>query len=143
MPAPAIFVDTNVFLYAAGREHPLRDACRQLLGRIERGEVVAVTSIEVLQEVLHVLTRRGLRREAVELAQSILDLMAEVLPVRRTEVELACELLAADAALNVRDAIHVATLRGHGIDTIVSADHHFDLIAGIRRVDPAEGAAIR
>ena len=142
MPAPVVFVDTNVFLYAAGGEHPLRDACRQLLARIADGEVAAATSCEVLQELLHVLTRRGLRREAVELTRSILALVPQILPVRREEVALACELLAGDGVLNARDAIHTATLRDHGIDTIVSADRHFDGIDGIRRVDPSEAAAL-
>ena len=76
MPEPAIFLDSNVFLYAAGREHSLRDACRKVLDRVAEGDLVAVTSSEVLQEILHVLTRRGLRREAIELTRSVLDLVA-------------------------------------------------------------------
>lgn len=44
MPEPALFLDSNVFLYAAGREHPLRDVCRRLLDRVAAGEVEAATS---------------------------------------------------------------------------------------------------
>jgi hypothetical protein len=48
-----IFVDTNVFMYAVGREHPLkREARAALLSRRDRGETLA-TSAEVLQELLH------------------------------------------------------------------------------------------
>jgi uncharacterized protein len=140
MPEPALFLDSNVFLYAAGREHPLRDACRQLLERVAAGEVTAATSSEVLQEILHVLTRRGLRREAVELTRSILDLVPEVLAVRRQELALACELMEERHELNPRDAIHVATLRGYGLQTIVTADHHFDGIDDVRRLDPTDAA---
>ncbi len=137
MPEPAIFLDSNVFLYAAGREHSLRDACRKVLDRVAEGDLVAVTSSEVLQEILHVLTRRGLRREAIELTRSVLDLVAEVLPVRRNEIALACGLMETYPTLGARDAIHAATLRGYGLTTIATADRHFDGIDGVLRLDPA------
>jgi predicted nucleic acid-binding protein len=48
-----IFVDTNVFMYAVGREHPLREDARAVFReQVERGEAM-VTSAEVLQELLH------------------------------------------------------------------------------------------
>ena len=48
-----IFVDTNVFMYAVGRDHPLRKEARSFfLESLESGEAL-VTSTEVLQELLH------------------------------------------------------------------------------------------
>ena len=47
------FVDTNVFMYAVGRAHPLREEARGFFeDRIERDEGLC-TSAEVLQELLH------------------------------------------------------------------------------------------
>ena len=49
-----IFVDTNVFMYAVGREHPLRKPAQQFFERaLARSRVSLYTSAEVLQELLH------------------------------------------------------------------------------------------
>lgn len=37
-------------------------------------------------------------------------------------------------ALSARDAIHVAVMRRHGIDTIFSFDEGFDGIPGLQRI---------
>jgi predicted nucleic acid-binding protein len=137
MPRAPVFLDSNVFLYAAGREHPLREPCRRALDRVAAGSVAAVTSSEVVREILHVLARRELRKEAVQLSRWVLDLVPDVLPVRREDVALACELLERRKRLNARDAIHLATMRLNGITEIVTADHHFTAIEGVRRIDPS------
>ena len=49
-----IFVDTNVFVYAVGRPHPLRDPARRILLDAADDSEALVTSCEVLQEFLHV-----------------------------------------------------------------------------------------
>ena len=51
--------------------------------------------------------------------------------------ELAIELLTTQPALPPRDALHAAVLQRHGLDHVISADRHFDVIAGITRLDPA------
>jgi predicted nucleic acid-binding protein len=48
-----VFVDSNIPMYVAGREHALREPARRFMGRVSAGEVEAVTSTEVLQEVLY------------------------------------------------------------------------------------------
>lgn len=64
MPVRTLFLDTNVFLYAAGADHPLKKPSIRWLEGAAEGRFRAVTSAEVLQEILHVLIRRGRRREA-------------------------------------------------------------------------------
>jgi predicted nucleic acid-binding protein len=46
------FLDTNIFMYAAGQEHPLKAPCVGILRRVASEELEAVTSTEVLQEIL-------------------------------------------------------------------------------------------
>jgi hypothetical protein len=137
MPRSPIFLDSNVFLYAAGREHPLREDCLRALDRVAAGALPAVSSSEVLQEILHVVSRTGARREAARLVRHAIDLLADVLPVRREELALACDLLDQNSSINARDAIHVATMRLSGLTEILTADRHFDAIEGIRRLDPS------
>lgn len=131
-----VFLDANVFLYAAGREHPLRDPCRRILRRVEEGSLPSNTSVEVVQEILFVLGRRGMARQGTRLARNVLDLFPEAFSMTDGEIRGACTLLERHTGLTPRDAIHVATMRTHGIEMIVSADTHFDDVEGILRLDP-------
>lgn len=132
-----VFLDANVFLYAAGRDHPLRDPCRRILRAVEEGSLSSNTSVEVVQELLFVLWRRGMAERGVRLARSVMGLFPEALPMGPAEVRGACDLLERQPGLTPRDAVHVVTMQSHGIEMIVSADTHFDSVEGIRRIDPA------
>ena len=138
MPGKTVFLDTNVFLYAAGRAHPHRDACAAVLTAVADGTLDATTSVEVIQEILHVLTRRGLRDKALALAASVTDLIPDLLPVRKADLDRARMLLADDPTLSVRDAVHAGTLLAHGLDHILSLDKDFDRIPGVRRLEALE-----
>jgi predicted nucleic acid-binding protein len=130
------FLDTNVFLYAAGGDHPLREPCRSILRRVAEGELDATTSSEVVQEVLYVVTRRGLRDQAISLARSILTVFPALLEVGAREMAAACDLMGSTPELAPRDAVHAATMLSHEIAVIVSADTHFDELAEVRRIAP-------
>lgn len=132
-----VFLDANVFLYAAGRAHSYREPCRRVLRRVERGALPANTSVEVVQELLYVLWRRGMARQGTQLARNVMDLFPEMLPQTRSDLREACDLLDRHSGLTPRDAVHVATMRSHGIETIISADVHFDEVEGIQRIDPS------
>ncbi|MFQ5678851.1 MAG: type II toxin-antitoxin system VapC family toxin [Gemmatimonadota bacterium] len=131
------FLDTNVFLYAAGQAHPEREPCRRLLEAVAEGEILATTSIEVVREILYVLARRDETARGVALARGVLRLLPGLLPVTPAEIAVACDLLAKHPGLPARDAVHAATMRNRGLELLVSADPHFDAIAWIQRLDPA------
>jgi predicted nucleic acid-binding protein len=132
------FLDSNVFLYAAGGDHPYRRPCQDILRRVAEGELDATTSSEVVQEILHVLTRRGFPTQAVTLARSILAVMPSVLEVGAREMSAACDLLDSTPGLPVRDAVHAATMLAHDVAVLVSADTHFDRLGRVRRLAPDE-----
>jgi predicted nucleic acid-binding protein len=128
-------------MYAVGVEHPLRRPCLAILEAIARGELVAMTDVEVLQEILHRYTALGQRARAVEVARLFLQVVPEVLPVTREDFLLALELHTQHVGLQARDALHAAVMQTHGIQRIISADRHFDGLADIVRLDPADWAA--
>jgi predicted nucleic acid-binding protein len=130
------FLDTNVFLYAAGADHPYQQPSQRILRRVADGELDATTSSEVVQEVLYVLTRRGLRSQALSLARNILTVFPALLEVGAAEMEAACGLLESAPELSPRDAVHAATMLTHGVSTIVSADAHFDQLPQLIRIPP-------
>ena len=140
MPASAdtrVFLDTNIFLYAAGSEHLLKVACGDILARVGDGDLDAVTSSEVVQELLYVLSRRNLRAEGLRLAAEVMDMFPELLPVTGADMQRTCRLLEDHPELPVRDAVHCSVMAGRGITRIISADTHFDSVPGIQRIDPA------
>lgn len=133
----AVFLDTNVFLYSVGADHPYRDSCRRILRHAVREPTIANTSTEVVQEILHVLRRKGRTEEAVRLARDTLKLFPAALTVTGPDLSAACDFIERYPGLPTRDAIHVAVMRVNGLDRIVTADRHFDGVEGIRRLDPS------
>ena len=139
MPATTtLFLDTNVFLYAAGAPHAHREACVEVLRVAATRGLHAVCDSEVLQEILHVCARRGRRAEAVALVRRTIDACAETLSVTAEDVADAGALAASIDGLPARDAVHAAVMLHHGIRDIVSVDPDFDRVPGIRRLTPAQ-----
>jgi predicted nucleic acid-binding protein len=56
-------IDTNVFVYAVGAVHPLKQPSERILSEIVAGTLAANIDVEALQEILHVYSSRGERRK--------------------------------------------------------------------------------
>lgn len=133
-----VFVDTNIFLYSAGGPHPFRDLCQRFLRALDQDDRNATSSTEVVQEILHVVTRKQDRLAAVRAARMFMEAVPNLLPVTASDMRAAIEIYEGNPGITARDAIHVATMWNNGIDTIASADRHFDAVQGIRRLDPRD-----
>jgi len=133
-----MFLDTNVFLYAIGAESPHREACRSLLLAVGEGRVDAVTSSEVLQEILHVRSRRVDMKDAISAVRAAAAMVAEVLPVTMEDVLSACKVLEKHPQMAARDALHVAVMKAARIHTLISVDKDFDALKEIDRVHPKD-----
>jgi uncharacterized protein len=129
---PMVFLDTNVFLYAVGAQHPLKAPSQQVLSLVGNGTLEATSSTEVVQEILHVLNRRGQRETALKLARYVIELLGPLLPVTQADIFITCDLMDRYPALSTRDALHAATMLNNGISDIITSDGHFDDIRGIR-----------
>lgn len=129
-----VFVDSNIPMYVAGRDHPLRDPARRFLQRARSGEIDICTSTEVLQEILY----RYSSLKRLDLAVSVYDLFVElcptVLPVTLADTDRAKSLLASSQGISVRDAVHAAVMLNQDVREIASFDEGFDRIDGVERV---------
>jgi predicted nucleic acid-binding protein len=130
-----IFVDSNVPMYVAGRDHPLKQPARRFLAKVQSGRVEAYTSTEVLQEILYRYV--GLRRRdlAYQVYDFFVQLCTRVLPVTIADTDRARLLLAESATIGVRDAIHAAVMLNHGMTDVASFDRGFDDVEGITRIE--------
>jgi len=118
-----IFVDTNVFMYAVGREHPLKMQAREVFERAIAGpDRPLMTSAEVMQELLHAylpVDRTDTLNDALELlARSVQDVWA----VESEDVLHAVDLAAAYRTLGARDLIHLACCQRRGVREIRTFD---------------------
>lgn len=117
-----MFVDTNVFMYAVGGEHPLREEARSFfLEQAETGTPL-VTSAEVLQELLHAYLPVG-RLETLDAALTLArSRVATIWAVEAEDVELARTLAETHAALGARDLIHLACCARRDVERIRTFD---------------------
>jgi hypothetical protein len=131
-----VFIDTAIFMYAAGSDHSLRAPCRTVLARVVRGEIAGVTSAEVIQELVH--RYLSIRRvdAAVSVAREVLGSFGPVVQIDHAIVARLPELVTRYPGLTTRDLVHVATCIEEGITDIVTPDRGFDRIREIRRIAP-------
>lgn len=135
------FIDTAVMMYAAGRDHLLREPCRHILESVVAGSLTATTSVEVVQEIVHRYRSIGQPDLAFTVARDTLDLFAPVLPITHALMRRVPDLALRYPRLAARDLVHVATCIHEGIAEIVSPDRGFDAVQEIRRVAPEEFAS--
>jgi predicted nucleic acid-binding protein len=141
-----LFIDTAVFMYAGGAEHPLRAPAQRVLRAVADGRMDAVTSVEVIQEIVHRLMAIRRPALAVSMARDAMDLFAPVLPVTHFVMRRVPDLVAQFPGLAARDLVHAATCLHEGLTQIVSPDGGFDRldVIGLRRrpIDDPELAGI-
>ncbi len=134
----SIFLDANIFMYAAGKTHPYKQPCIQILQAVESRQLNGVTNVEVLQELLYRYHYIQLQEKGIQLCQLILEYPLTLLSVTPSDMQLSLEILeqSLSVGLKPRDAVHAATMQNNNVTQILSADKHFDHISGIRRLDP-------
>lgn len=129
-----VFIDSNVPMYVAGREHPLREPARRFLARVRAGEIEGCTSTEVLQEILYryaALRRPDLAGEVYDLFVSLCPI---VFPVMLADTDRARQLVGSVPGVGVRDAIHVAVMLNNDVTRIATFDLGFDAMKGLARL---------
>ncbi len=131
-----ILIDSNVFMYAAGTEHPFKRRCARFLESVAEGRTEAAIDAEALQEILH--RYRALRRwsEGRQVYDMVRTLFPAVIPITAEILDRARTLLDVHGELMARDALHAAVVHCHSLDGICSFDRDFDRIRGLRRIEP-------
>ncbi len=134
-----VFIDVNLPMYAAGREHPLREGARRVIRDIASGTFQAVTDAEVFQEILYRYLHIGAAEQGFQVFDHFHKLMeGRILPITADDALKARELAAEHPRLGARDLIHLAVMRRNNIRRIISADRHFDGLSEVERIDPSE-----
>ena len=133
----AAFIDTNVPIYAAGREHPYKEPCVRVLTMVAQHPLAFVTSVEVLQEIVHYYHASRRWELGREVLRSFSEIMHErIEPVYEWDIYFAASLAELQPHISTRDLVHASVMQRLGADRIISADTDFDLLPEIARLDP-------
>lgn len=139
--SPAVFIDANVPVYAAGRDHPLKRPCARILRNVAEDPRPFVTNAEVLRELLHRYLSLRRREQGREVIRALAEIMrGRIEPVLARDVLRAAELADGEVNVSARDLLHAATMQRLGVSRIISADSDFDRLSGVERLDPARVA---
>lgn len=115
------FVDTNIFVYAVGRAHPLRETAQMLLRERMDQHVPLATSAEVLQELLHVYLPVN-RMETLDAALRLARDLAIIWPIDDSDARAARDLATTAPGLGARDLLHLAVCQRYGVDALLTFD---------------------
>ena len=117
-----IFVDTNLVMYAVGREHPLRSEAQTFFRQQLAQPEGLVTSAEVLQELLHAYLPVD-RLETLEAAFTLVEAcIATVWSVDADDVKHARLLAGSHPELGARDLLHLACCQRRNVARIQTFD---------------------
>lgn len=130
-----IVLDTTVLVYAVGIEHPFREPCRQLISAAEDRNVELRTTVEVVQEFVHVRARRRDREDAVARGRSYLTLLSPLLPTDEAHLREALAIFRDSSGVGMFDAVLASVAMRAGA-SLVSANFGFGVIGGLRHVVP-------
>ena len=130
-----IILDTTVLVYSVGEDHRLREPCRDLLSAVSAG-LDATTTPEVIQEFLHVRSRRRSRSDATTLAEHFVRLLAPLTVIDERALAEGIETFRTNDRLGAFDAVLASVARRAGA-SLASADRAFGAVSGLSWLDPA------
>ncbi len=156
----SVFIDANIFIYYV-TEHPqFVDSCEKLIEKMDKGEVSGMSSLFVLNEVLHKMMMlevckkynkdmgqaiQYLRKkpEAISTLHRTRKNIQEITAIRGLRiVEVSSQLLESAVEISWKygllttDAFHVATMKKYGITDIATFDNDFRRVEFITVMTP-------
>jgi predicted nucleic acid-binding protein len=126
-----IVLDTAVFVYAVGVEHPLKGSSKRVLEAVQSGAVQGATTAGVLQEFADVRARRRPRSDAVALARDFAALLSPLQRVEENDLDLGLRIFERSDKLGSFDAVLAAIAINRDAEALISSDRGF---RGVRRL---------
>ncbi len=130
-----IYIDANVFIFAALNTERMGDAARALLRKVQEGKLEAASSALSFDELVWAVKRSRTADDAITSGHAFLDMPG--LKLVNVDSDLLAKSLAVMRGyrLDPRDSIHAASAMKEDAEAIVSTDRHFDRVKEIKRRD--------
>jgi len=128
-----VYLDANVFIFAALGKDALGDASRRILANLQG--IRAKTCCLTIDELAWVVLKRVDDETAVKACRAVLALRdLDVVSVEHGDMWKMAELIDT-FGLRPRDAVHLAIMKRLGEKTIITEDIHFDIKnLGVKRI---------
>lgn len=129
-----MYIDSNIFIFAALDRTELGDNCRRVLEMIQNNDLTCASSYLTIDEVIWVLKKKLGKENAVRIAKASMSLPVRWIDIDRAIMSRMIEQFS-DHNLDLRDSLHLSSMKSAGINTILSEDGDFDNVKGIKRLD--------
>ena len=150
-----VYVDSNIFIYDTTTHPKYANSCSLFLDRVESGEITGVTSVLSINETVHKLSiielSSKLKKKPVLIihlikknpsllddletpfvaVESIMNMNLEIVNLFVTIFIEALEFMKRYRLMS-NDAIHVATMKRHGITNIATNDPDFKRVEWLK-----------
>lgn len=130
-----IVLDTQVIAYSVGGPHALREGALEIVTALGEQRIEATTTPEVVQEFVHVHSRRRPRAEAVAHARRWTSLLTPLLTTTQEDLPLGLRLYERHDRLDSFDALLAAVALRENATALVSADRAFADVPKLRFVE--------
>lgn len=128
-----LYLDSNVFVYAALNRDEVGKRARSLLGAVQLGRLPAASSALAFDEIVWAVKKHRSPEDAATAGEAFLKMPGlELLSVDGDLLPSALKLIRR-YQLDPRDAIHAASALRARAEAIVSSDPHFDRLEEIGR----------
>jgi len=128
-----LYIDSNVFIYAALNTEETGEKARALLLKVQQGEEQASSSALTFDELIWAVKKHRTIEDAINAGELFLNFPNLRLTLVNGELLALALNLIRKYRLDPRDSIHAATAILERAEAIVSTDTHFDKMKEIRR----------
>jgi predicted nucleic acid-binding protein len=136
---PTYFLDSTTLIHAIDKNAEYHDECLNIITRAAKGQSNTATSLETLEETLFTLSKLTTTTTALRATRDFLKMTKiRKYEMNQTILEQALEIIETTPLKRPKDAINVATMLEHDIQTIISEDKEYDEVELIHRIHPKE-----
>jgi predicted nucleic acid-binding protein len=133
------FLDSSTLIHAVDSSAEYHEECLNIITKAAKGQISTATSLETLEETLFILSKLTTTSTALSVTRDFLRMTnIKKYEMNRTILEQALEIIETTPLRQPKDAINVATMLEHDIQTIISEDKEFDNVTLIRRMHPKD-----
>lgn len=133
-----IYWDTNVFVYQSTPESPYFHDCLELSTFCLERKIFIQTSVETIQEIVHIAQKQKLQSLGLQISNKALKLINSLHPVTEATIQKFLSLAQKYPNITSRDLLHVAVCLENGLPTIITYDKEFKKISEIKSFSPEE-----
>ncbi|MBS3090962.1 type II toxin-antitoxin system VapC family toxin [Candidatus Pacearchaeota archaeon] len=131
-----IYLDSNVFIYAALNMKPVADKCIKIMNDIANKKIEVCTSILTWDEFFYSIKRSLGTDYAVLESERLLRFLNLTFLDANVNTILLAQRLSTRYNIGPRDAIHAATAIANKCGSIISDDSDFDKVKELKRIKP-------